>query len=72
MIPDESGGRTRRFDEPDVLAALREAFSQRPEWRGFSPRQLFVVLFLRGYLASPPSDFAVVAALPFALREGAA
>lgn len=74
MIPDDSLRRTRRFEEESVLAALREAFSQRPEWRGFGVRQLAVLLFLRGYLSAPPEDADVEAALPFALedREGAA
>jgi len=63
-----------RFGEEDVLPALREAFSQRPEWREFSPRQLTAVLFLRGYLSAPPADFDVEAASPFAIeaREDAA
>jgi hypothetical protein len=73
-IDDNDHRRIPRFGEEDVLPALREAFSQRPEWRGFSPRQLSVVLFLRGYLSLPPADFDIEAALPFALedREGAA
>lgn len=74
MIPDNRSGRTPRFDEQEVLPALREALSQRCEWRGFSPHQLSMVLLLWGYLPSPPTDFDVEAALPFALedREGAA
>ncbi len=57
-----------------VLPILREAFSQRPEWRGFFPRQLSVLLFLHGYTTEPAEEFEVAAALPFALEdlEGAA
>ena len=57
-----------------VLAALRDAFSERPDWRGFSPHQLSVLLFSHGYTSEPAEDFDVEAALPFALedREGAA
>jgi len=53
---------------------LREAFSQRPEWRGFFPRQLSVLLFLHGYTTEPAEEFEVAAALPFAHEdiEGAA
>jgi len=74
MIPDDHRQRTRRFDEQDVLSALREAFSQRPEWHGFSPHQLSVVHFLHGHLLILPADFDVESALPFALGdwEGAA
>jgi hypothetical protein len=74
IIDDSRPGRTCRFDEQDVLSALREAFSQRLEWHGFSPHQLSVVLFLHGYLLIPPADFNVESALPFALGdwEGAA
>ena len=56
------------------MPALREAFSQQPDWRGFGPRQLSVLLFLHGYLSEPAEDFDVEAALPFALddRAGAA
>jgi hypothetical protein len=71
MIPDNRSGRTRRCDEQDVLPALREAFSQRPEWRGSSPHQLSVVLFFRGHLSTPPPDFDVEAALSFALEDWA-
>jgi len=58
----------------DVLPAVRDAFSERPDWRGFSPYQLSVLMFLHGYTPEPAEDFAVAAALPFALeeREGAA
>lgn len=73
-IDDSRGRCIRRFGEEAVLSALREAFGQRPEWRGFGVRQLSVLLFLHGYLSAPPEDFDVEAALPFALedREGAA
>jgi hypothetical protein len=64
----------RRFGEEAVLPALREAFGLRPEWRGFDAHQLSVLLYLRGYLSTPPEDLDVEAALPFALEdwEGAA
>ena len=52
-----------------VLPVLREAFSQRPEWRCFSPRQLSVLMFLHGYTSGPAGDFDVGAALPFALED---
>ena len=57
-----------------VLVALRDAFSERPDWRGFSPHQLSVLMFLHGYTSEPAKDFDVEAALPFALEafEGAA
>jgi hypothetical protein len=57
-----------------VLAALRDAFSERLDWRGFYPHQLPVLLFSHGYTSEPAEDFDVEAALPFALedREGAA
>jgi hypothetical protein len=57
-----------------VLTILREAFSQRPEWRGFSPRQPSVLMFLHGYTTEPAEEFEIAAALPFALEdyEGAA
>ena len=57
-----------------VLVALRDAFSERPDWRGFSPHQLSVLPFLHGYTSEPAEDFDVEAALPFALGdvEGAA
>ena len=57
-----------------VLPILREAFSQRPEWRSFSPRQLSVLIFLHGYTTEPAEEFEIAAALPFALEdyEGAA
>lgn len=74
MIADEYRRRIDRFGEEDVLPALREAFGQRPEWRGFDARQLSVLLFLHGYLSTPPEDPDVEAAMQFALedRDGAA
>ena len=74
MITDEHRRRIQRFREEPVLPAMREAFSQRPHWRGFGPHQLSVLLFLHGYLSAPPEDLDVETALPFALedREGAA
>jgi hypothetical protein len=73
-IDDKRGRRTRRFAEEGVLPALREAFGRRPEWRGFDAHQLSVLLFLHGYLSTPPEDADVEAAVPFALkdRDGAA
>ena len=73
-IDDRSARRIHRFGEEAVLPALREAFGQRPEWRGFDARQLSVLLYLRGYLSTPPEDLDVEAALPFSLEdwEGAA
>jgi hypothetical protein len=70
-IDDRSARRIHRFDEEAILPALREAFSQRPDWRGFGARQLSVLLFLHGYLSAPPEDFDVEAALPFALEDRA-
>jgi hypothetical protein len=67
MIPDDRRRRTRRFDAEAVLPALREAFSERPEWRRFSPRQLSVLMFLHGYLSTTPEELDVEAGLPFAL-----
>ncbi len=57
-----------------VLPILREAFSHRTEWRGFSPRQPSVLMSLHGYTTEQAEVFDVEAALPFALedREGAA
>ena len=52
-----------------VLPILREAFSQRPDWRGFSPRQLSVLMFLHGYTTEPAEEFEVAAALPFAHKD---
>ena len=70
-INENARWRIPPFDKQSVLPALREALSQKPEWRGFSPRELSVVLFLWGYLSVPPSDFDVEAALPFALEDWA-
>lgn len=57
-----------------VLPILREAFSQRPDWRHFSARQLSVLMFLHGYTTEPAEEFEIAVALPFALEdfEGAA
>jgi hypothetical protein len=73
-IAENGHRRTLRFGEEDVLAALREAFSQRPDWRGFDARQLSVLMFLYGYLSVPTEDADVEATIPFAVeaREGAA
>lgn len=68
-INDGSARRIHRFGEEAVLPALREALGQRPEWRGFAAHQLSVLLFLHGYLSTPPEDFDVEAALPFALED---
>ena len=67
MIPDDHRRRIRRFEEQGV-------FSQRPERRKFSACQLFILMFLYGYVGEPPEEFDLLAALPFALegREGAA
>ena len=73
-INENARWRIPRFDKQSALPALREAFSQLPEWRRFSPHQLSVLMFLHGYSPGPLSDFDVEAALPFALEdwEGAA
>lgn len=73
-IDDRHGRCIRRFGEEAVLPALREAFGQRPNWRNFEAHQLSVLLFLHGYLSTPPEDPDVEAALPFAHEdwEGAA
>jgi hypothetical protein len=57
-----------------VPPVLRQALSERPDWRGFSPRQLSVLMFLHGYTTEPAEEFEISAALPFALEdlEGAA
>ena len=57
-----------------VLPILREAFSQRPNWQSFSPRQLSILMFLHGYTNEPAEEFEIAAALPFAREdlEGAA
>ena len=70
-IDDRSARRVHRFDKEAILPALREAFSQRPDWRGFGARQFSVLLFLHGYFSAPPEDFDVEAALPFALEDRA-
>ena len=74
MIPDDHRRRTSRLKGQTALPILREAFSQRSEWRRFSPHQLSVLMFLYGYSSEPLADFDVEAALPFALEdwEGAA
>jgi hypothetical protein len=73
-IDDSRGRCIRRFGEEAVLPALREAFGQRPKWRDFGARQLSVLLYLHGYLSTPPEDLDIHAAPPFALEdwEGAA
>ena len=70
-IDHESRERIDRFGEEGVLPALREALGQRPRWRGFDARQLSVLLFLHGYLSTPPEDPDVGAAMPFALKDRA-
>jgi hypothetical protein len=57
-----------------VLPILREAFSQRPDWRDYSPRQLSILLYLYGYTPTPEEELEIAAALPSALEdlEGAA
>ena len=52
-----------------VLPVLRPAFSERPDWRDFSPRQLSVLMFLHGYTTEPAEEYVIAAALPFALEE---
>jgi hypothetical protein len=61
--------RIPRFVAEPVLPALREAFGQRPEWRDFDANQLSKLLFLYGYLSTPPEDPDVEAAMPFALED---
>ena len=68
-IADNDHRRTRRFEGQEALPALREAFSPRPEWRGFSPHQLSVLMFLNGYSPVPPDDFDIEASLLFALED---
>jgi hypothetical protein len=68
-IHDAGRHRIRRFEELEVLPTLREAFSQRPRWRQFSPRQLSVLLFLYGHSEVPLREFDIEAALPFALED---
>ena len=74
MIPDDPRRRTGRFEGQGALPTLREASSQRPEWRRFSPHQLSVLMFLYGYSPEPLEEFDIEAAPPFALEdwEGAA
>ncbi len=73
-IDDNDRRRIYRFREEGVLPALREAFGQRPEWRGFDAHQLSVLMFFHGYLSAPPKDADLEAAMPSALqdRDGAA
>ena len=73
-IDDNDRRRIYRFREEGVLPALREAFGQRPEWRGFDAHQLSVLMFFHGYLSAPPEDADLEAAMPSALqdRDGAA
>ncbi len=71
MITDEHRRRTYRFGEESVLLALREAFGQRPEWRGFDANQLSKLLFFYGYPSEPPEDPEVETAIPFALEDRA-
>jgi hypothetical protein len=69
MIPDDRRHRTRRFREQEALPILREALSQRPDWRGFSPRQLSLLMMFYGYSPEPLEEFDIQAALPFALED---
>jgi hypothetical protein len=69
MIPEDRRCRIRRFEEWEILPTLREAFSQRPDWRRFSPHQLCVLMFLYGYSPEPLEEFDIEAALPFALED---
>jgi hypothetical protein len=71
ILPDDRRRRTGRFEEQGALPTLREAFSQRPEWRKFSPHPLSVLMFLYGYSPVPLDDFDIEAALPFALEDWA-
>lgn len=73
-IDDRSARRIHCFDEEAMLPALREAFSQRPNWCIFDANQLSKLMFLHGYLSAPTEALDVEAALPSALedREGAA
>jgi hypothetical protein len=48
---------------------MHEACSTRSDWRGFSPHQLSVLMFLHGYTTVPAEDHDVEAALPFALED---
>lgn len=71
IIDHNARRRIDRSGEEGVLPALREAFGQRPDWRGFDAHQLSVLLFLHGYLSTPPEDADVEAALPSALEDRA-
>jgi hypothetical protein len=73
-IADDGRRRTRRFKDQEVLPALREAFSNRPEWLRFSPHQLSILMFFYSYTPQPLEEFDIGVALPFALEdwEGAA
>ncbi len=68
-IADNDHRRTRRFEGQEALPALREAFSPRPEWRGFSPHQFSVLMFLNGYSPVPLDAFDIEASLPVALED---
>jgi hypothetical protein len=57
------------FDEADVLAALHEAFGQRPDWWSFDADQPSKLLFVCGYFIYPPEDADVEAALPLACED---
>ncbi len=70
MIIDHTARRRiLRFGEEDVLAALRKAFGQRHNWRGFDANNRSKLLFLRGYLRKPLEDADVEAALPVARED---
>ncbi len=73
-IDHEGRRRIPRFGVEAVLPVHREAFGQRPEWRGFDAHQLSVLMFFHGYLSAPPKDADLEAAMPSALqdRDGAA
>jgi hypothetical protein len=73
-IADNSRRRTHRLEEREALPAFREAFSNRPEWRRFSPYQLSILMFLYSYSSEPLEECNIEAASPFALEdsEGAA
>ena len=68
-IDDNTRRRTRQLGRVEALPALREALSQRPEWRRFSPHQLSVLMFLYGYSLVPLEEFDIEATLPFALED---
>jgi hypothetical protein len=53
-----------------ALPVLREAFSQRPDWRGYSARQLSILLYLYSYTNEPAEEFEIAAPpLPLALED---